>query len=322
MIEYLRAVKTIAARFCPDLLITFNEPASYALASCSKIPCRIAWMLEYPEFELAGFLERMMMERSASHWKDADWIVAPTTQRMALHVGYAPWLLNKRSFVIHNTPSVQTFSSLTMSPLSVEACAWLDRSAKLGRLRVVYGGAVGNRYALDHLIQAVHADSQTCLLMLGKKHDLSQREIGRTLARNPLGDRFLWVDAIPYGEMQKVLTHADVGYAHYLADTLNTRFSAPGKLYEYLRAGLILLSDDECCLRAEARSADCGAFFPRPATVEGISRALAELRLRSAALPEMKLRSRALFDAHFSLEQQMQPLLAALREKLSLPTCL
>ena len=191
-----------------------------------------------------------------------------------------------------------------------------------GRLRIVYSGAVGNRYAIDRLIQAVHANPQACLLILGKKHALSEQEVEAALARCPLGVRFLWVDEIPYAEMQEILPHADVGFAHYLGDTLNTRFSAPGKLYEYLRAGLTLLSDDECCLRAEARSADCGAFFPTPGTVNGISLSIAELCRRSAELPEMKQRSRVLFDAHFSLEQQMQPLFACLHERLSIPLCL
>ncbi len=313
--EFLRVATSAIKRLNPDLLITFNEPASLILPRCSHVPLRIAWALEYAEFEFQGFMERALIRWSIYHWSDADWFVAPTVPRLALHMGLKPSLLSHRTFIVHNTALMGAGPIPDSTVRGTEARNWLEKAGQRGWLRVVYAGAVGNRYAIDRLIQAMDAEPQASLLILGKKHQLSLREVEDARSKCASNERFLWLDEIPYAEMQSLLPLADVGFAHYLGDTLNARFSAPGKLYEYLRAGLILLTDEDCCLRAEVGAADCGAFFPAPATISSIQNALEKLVRRRSEIAQMKTRSRVLFQTHFNMEIQMQTLIKAIRDR-------
>jgi glycosyltransferase involved in cell wall biosynthesis len=154
------------------------------------------------------------------------------------------------------------------------------------------------------------------LLLLGQKHELAEREVSDALRRVGGCNRISWFDEISYHELPAVLAGADAGFVHYVGDTINTRFAAPGKLYEYLRSGLVIVTDDECCIKQELSSRDAGVFFTRPGSHQSIAAALHRLSATRDQLPAAKASARALFEEKFNLQNQMDHLIKSISEHL------
>ncbi|MDA7877726.1 hypothetical protein N9A89_06645, partial [Akkermansiaceae bacterium] len=251
-IEFLVKSRRLINRLRPSLLITFNDPASILMGTGLRgIPVKTTWLLEYPELELVSLPTRLILKLSAACWSKADVFVAPTKERLALHLGLKPKCRELRNFVVQNAPlldSGRAAATPCLSASSREAIEALKEAGRKGFFRIVYSGAIGNRYAIDKLIEATGRSERGFLLLLGKKHELAEREVQEALKNCPDPTRIRWIDEIPYLEMQEVLPAADLGFSFYLGDTLNTRFSAPGKVYEYLKAGLLVLTDTQSCI--------------------------------------------------------------------------
>lgn len=315
LLEFLYLARATTMRLRPNLLVTFNDPACI-LQRIVRTPenrrC-VNWLLEYPEFERLSFLQRQLFRWSASCWKNADTLVAPTRERLALHLALRPECAHQRSFVVQNAPRNEPEPPEPFSPETEMALRFLADSPP-GNLRLVYSGAIGNRYAVDRLIRAAGSFRRDVrLLLLGAKHRLAEREVDVALKEIGFPENIRWIDEVPYPELSLVLSRCDAGFATYLGDTLNTRFSAPDKVYEYLKSGLIIVSDEECCIYPEASTVGCGMFFPRPVTDHGIQSALRQLLDDREKREKMKAASRGLFESRLCMEKQMTPLIEELQ---------
>jgi hypothetical protein len=118
----------------------------------------------------------------------------------------------------------------------------------------------------------------------------------------------LWVDAIDYSEMSHILPMFDVGYVTYIGDTLNTFFPAPGKAYEYLKAGLILLTDRDITIFDDLSCYGCAIFFDKPVAQNDLSKSLASVATKPETIAAMKTNARRLFTEKYSFEKQLEPL--------------
>lgn len=314
VLEFLTRSNTITRRLRPDVLITFNDPGSIVQKLVPNRPglTRVNWLLEYPELEMLNFFERTLHRFSASCWKLANIIVVPTRERLALHLALRPECANRKTLVVQNAPLNEPASQVAPSEGTLEALEYL-KGAGPETIRIIYSGAIGNRYGADALIRAVGSFPQGVrLLLLGKKHPLADEEVNAALKETEFPGNIHWVDEIPYRELSHVLRAGDAGFGTYRGDSLNTRFSAPGKLYEYLKCGLVILSDDQCCIYAEAVASGCAAFFPKPVTDDGVRKAIADLLERRHEVAEMKAAARTLFETRLCMEEQIRPLLQQL----------
>ncbi len=314
--EFLARARSVVNRLRPDVLITFNDPACILQKFIADRPnlSRVNWLLEYPELERLGLLERTLYRISANSWKNAEVVVVPTKERLALHLALRPECADRKTLVIQNAPLNEPAPQTALSDGTRAALEWCH-SGNPDSITIVYSGAIGNRYGADSLIRAAGSFPHGIrVLLLGKKHPLSEEEVNTALKECAFPENITWVDEIPYRELPQVLKSCDVGFATYRGDTLNTRFSAPGKLYEYLKCGLTILSDEHCCIYSEATAAGCGIFFPKPVTDDGIRTALAQLLDQRPQLPYMKASARRLFENRLSMEQQIKPLLRHLSD--------
>lgn len=314
VIEFLTRSRRVIRRLRPDVLITFNDPASVLqrLTPAREGMSRVSWLLEYPELERMNFIERTLIAISASCWKKAELIVVPTRERLALHLALRPQCAERTTLIVQNAPLSQPPARIAPSPRTQAALRYL-KQCPAGTIRIVYSGAIGNRYGADSLIRAAGSfRTGIQLLLLGKKHPLAEEEVNEAVKATAFPDNIEWIDEVPYRELSQILSSCDVGFATYRGDTLNTRFSAPGKLYEYLKSGLVILSDDHCCIYSDAVAAGCGVFFGKPVTDDGIRLALDELLSRQRELTSMKDSARRLFERRLCMEEQMKPLLERL----------
>jgi hypothetical protein len=307
--------RSVIKRLSPEVLIAFNDPATILMGVKAKNCQKIAWLLEYPEDERMNLAGRLMFGFSSSFWSNADIFIAPTPQRLALHFSRRPALLSRHALVIQNSPPRHQAPPNSISPRTDEAVRWLEDCRSRNLLTLIHSGAIGDRYGIGAAIEAVTSVSDCALLILGPWNSVAQADVDRAMAKVGSCDRVKWIHEVPYAELREVQARCHAGFVHYTGDTLNTRFSAPGKIYDYLRAGLVIVTDSQACLATELQSSDCAFFFERPAAFEGIREALLKLVARRADIDAMKSRAALLFDQRLCLEQEMQPLLSILHNE-------
>lgn len=316
--EYLIKARRLVRSISPSVLICINEPASLLLRGRGLCRLKIAWALEFPEFEMMRGPERVLLRRSAASWPRADFFVAPTHTRLALSYGLEPELLNRRGFVVHNAPLAAEIPGPASSEQALAALSWLEKERDNQQTTLVYAGAVGNRYGIDRVIEAAADVPSVSLLILGKRHALSEKEVGDAVSRVGGNTRIKWIDEVGYRELAAVLSGADAGFVHYVGDTINTRFSAPGKIYEYLRSGLAIVTDRDCCIANELAAQKVGFFFERPANRANIAAALRELVASRGRIQQTRHKAKEMFAGEFNLETQMDGLLKAMASHANL----
>lgn len=308
--EFLWICKIVLNRIRPDIVITFNEIASvlhsilpYRLRNAKKI----AWLLEFPENLQRSLGKSMIFKYSIHSWKFADIVIAPTRERLAMACVLQPALIHKDLFVIHNASLKRVIKyDRNYSAEFYEVQQFVQCPARKNDLKIIYAGAIGNRYGLDQLILAVgNSEQPISLLILGKKHDLSLREYTKAIAGVRYKQRIHWTDSIDYREMNMILPWFDIGYVTYVGDTLNTYFAAPGKVYEYLKAGLIILADTGITIYEDLHQHRCGVFFDKPVLDKKIQGQLDVLADDRELVLQMKKKAGKLFIEKYSFEKQI-----------------
>jgi hypothetical protein len=312
ILEFLWKAIVVVRRLKPEIIITFNEIAAilhkiYLNRFC-KESRRVAWLLEFPENLERSIGKSILFKLSVRAWRYADLIIAPTQERLAMACVLQQELINRNLLVVHNAPlNRDVNNSVKYSSGYYEVEKFVQADHIKNTIKIIYAGAIGNRYGLDSLIMAVGNSSQpVSLLVLGKKHELSSTEFNAALAVVRNKDQIRWVDSIDYSEMNNLLTWFDVGYVTYVGDTLNTYFAAPGKLYEYLKASLVILTDEGITLHNELLSHQCGVFFSKPVTREGIEEQINFLAAELTRIPVMKSNARKLFLETYSFDKQIR----------------
>lgn len=315
VIEFLYVSLKLVRKMKPFSVITFNDPASLLLWLLRKKreALKINWLLEYPEPETQSLPETILARFTTFSWKFSDVLITPTVERLALTLARQPKCLNQKHFIVQNAPLLESKKEITnISGRTEEAIAALQAFKEKGCINIIYSGAVGDRYAVDGIIRAVGKfNGEFSLLILGPKHDLSITEVNRAMSYGKK-DFIYWVDAVPYRETSIIYTYADIGFGTYRGDTLNTYFAAPGKLYEYLKGGLILLTDDKACLYADIKNRECAQFFPKNASENEIYESLQNLLLKKETIGEMKTNSIRLFSDSLNFNKQINSLIKCL----------
>lgn len=168
-----------------------------------------------------------------------------------------------------------------------------DRLPVRGRL-IVFAGAHGQANGLDELLDAAAELPQHTFALIGDGID-KPRLVARATAEGLSNVHFL--DMIPKAEFAGVLGGADIG-VHALADAEVFRLGAsPNKLYDYLAAGIPVVTNCPGEPHDIVRASDSGAAVPPGKLVVG----LRELVDREpAVLREMGARGRRFIEANRS----------------------
>ncbi|NTV64968.1 MAG: glycosyltransferase family 4 protein [Oscillochloris sp.] len=205
----------------------------------------------------------------------------------------------------------------------VERFSPVDRTDRTGSPTIVFMGSFrawhgvtdGVRAAL-RLIEAGH-DLRVTLI-----GDGPERAAAEALA-TPHAGRFRFTGAIPYAQVPAELAQADLGIAPF-----NTAphpalraagfFWSPLKIYEYMAAGLPVVTAAIPPLSTVIRDGQEGALYPEgdvPALAAAIARVLAD----RAAARAMGARARQRVVAHYSWQRHCEELERVLGEMVAAP---
>jgi len=174
---------------------------------------------------------------------------------------------------------------------SVENSDRLRQTLGLGpQVRIaLYQGVLQANRGLKKLISAAHfLESEIVIVLMGQDAKGSREHLTEFIISEGLEDRVKLLPAVPYEELLSWTASADVGLIIYdPAYSLNVRMCLPNKFFEYLMAGLPVLSSELVAVAELLQTYKMGRVTSSLEPSE-VGMALNSLLADHAALSEMR----------------------------------
>jgi len=183
---------------------------------------------------------------------------------------------------------------------------------------LLYCGGAGPETGIETIIDAV-ADMATPAFFLAFCYGTNERlaALRELCERKVGGHRARICDAAPRGLLLAAMHEADAAIMYYPVDMcLNTKYCAPSKVYEYLSAGLPVVSSANPSMRELLMDRDVGTCAADDSSAE-LKDAIARLLSDRPRLNAIRVRARAQFIQELSYEQLSREPIAHLFDWLS-----
>jgi glycosyltransferase involved in cell wall biosynthesis len=140
---------------------------------------------------------------------------------------------------------------------------------------VLYHGAVVPRRGLETLIESVALwPAEFRLVIRGPAQGGFDQHL-RSLAA-PFGARIALEPAVSPDQLVSTAAQADIGIFLLSNSTTHARFAMPNKIFEYMQAGLMVISSDLPEIRRMLEASGCGVLLAHDAP-QAIAACLADL---------------------------------------------
>jgi glycosyltransferase involved in cell wall biosynthesis len=128
----------------------------------------------------------------------------------------------------------------------------------------LYQGYLQPNRGLDRLIRAAkYLDPDIMIVMMGKNRKTTEAQLEALIASEGVTDRVKIIPPVPYAELLDWTASADIGLNVASPDySLNVRYFLPNKLFEYLLAGLPVLSSPLEAMVEVITTYDTGQILP------------------------------------------------------------
>jgi glycosyltransferase involved in cell wall biosynthesis len=138
----------------------------------------------------------------------------------------------------------------------------LDLSPNV-RIALYQGNIQANR-SLDQLVYAApFLDPDIVIVMMGRAVESTRIQLEELIASKGVADRVKIIPAVPYAELLDWTTSADIGLTIFQPGyTRSIRYCLPNKLFEYLMAGLPVLSSQLDAIAELLETYDVGQVLP------------------------------------------------------------
>lgn len=121
---------------------------------------------------------------------------------------------------------------------------------------VVYAGAVCDSRKITELLDAAITLSEKCkLLIVGNGDSL---EILKQKAAEHPELTAMFTGAVPYKCLGSILSRCDIGFLYYPTNTLNNKYCASNKIYEYASVELPMLANENPTVRKIVENSHVG----------------------------------------------------------------
>ena len=127
------------------------------------------------------------------------------------------------------------------------------------KIVLVQGTGINIDRGIEELLEAITIMDDTILYIVGSGDVLHQLK-ERTKAQD-LKNKVVFVGRLPYHEMMQYTFNADVGVTLDKDTNINYRFSLPNKIFDYIKAGLPILSSDLVELKKIINQYEIGAIM-------------------------------------------------------------
>ncbi len=184
-------------------------------------------------YKLWNFIERQLTNKVKA-------IVVPEINRSEfLRKKYK---LNKNIYVINNFPRYQS-----VVPYNIKNKLNLSNATKL----IIYLGALMPDRGIEVTIKALkNLSKDYVLVLIGYAHEKQYLVSLKKLAgENELANRVLFYGSISPEEVLPVIAGGDIGIALYNNNNLNNYYCAPNKVFDYIMAGIKVVTNDYPSLR-------------------------------------------------------------------------
>lgn len=121
---------------------------------------------------------------------------------------------------------------------------------------IVYAGVVTNSRRINELLDAAISLSNRCKLLIIGNGEALQALKDKANMHQELKTAF--TGTIPYYCLGSILIRCDIGFLYYPSDTLNNKYCASNKIYEYASVGLPILANENPTIVAELRKENIG----------------------------------------------------------------
>ncbi len=169
----------------------------------------------------------------------------------------------------------------------------------------LYQGGFQDNRSLDVLIDAARFLASGNIIVLMGSGEL-QAQLERLISEKGVGDRVKIVPAVPYEELLDWTASADIGLTLFSPDwSISIKLCLPNKLFEYLMAGLPVLTTPLEAIVELVQHYDVGRVVP-PLEPEAIGKAINAFLADSQALSQMRANAlkASATDLHWEVESQ------------------
>ena len=191
----------------------------------------------------------------------------------------------------------------------------LDPSVRIA----LYQGNIQSDRNLDALVRAAaFLEDDIVIVMLGKAVEPTISELKTLIASEGVADRVKILPPVPYEELLDWTSSADIGLTLIPSDgTLNMRTCLPNKLFEYLMAGLPVLTSPMEAVAPLVTSYDVGEVLSSLEPVD-LSAAISAMLGDAAGLARMRLNALNAAQREFNWEKESPSLIRLYRDILAM----
>lgn len=181
----------------------------------------------------------------------------------------------------------------------------------------LYQGSFDANRSLNLLVRAAQfLERDIVIVMMGEGDEATRSQLEARIASEGVADRVKILPSVPYAELLDWTASADIGLVVYTLDrAANVRVMLPNKLFEYLMAGLPVLSSELEAVSEVIKTYNVGHVVS-PLAPEDIAAAISAMLTDRVALARM--RRNALYAAQhiFCWEKEKEQLIQLYHQSL------
>lgn len=167
-------------------------------------------------------------------------------------------------------------------------------------LIILQGSGLNADRGGEELIEAVNNTVNVTLFVVGSGDSISN--LKNRVSELNLVQRVRFVDKLPWEELMRYTKSADLGLTLDKSTNLNHNFSLPNKLFDYISAGMPVLSSDLPEIAKVLNRYNCGVIID-DVTPQKISMALNDMINNPESLTGMRINSKkASLDLNWEIE--------------------